>query len=406
METRTKRHVDRPSQERSTKRPRKCVHSHSSLHNRSGELDLLFGIHDIHFRQVRSHRLLQRAQTFGTGAEIGSFFNRSLIEVGHKFLNALYIFALQPFRAISYITSHFVNLYMIFHVYTKSDDQFTKIAALILLKVWIIGGLTSYKRLSKGSSHGIPEDKIFASKNLQKKLAEKYPDGKIPKKAAGGERMMALHQDDIYNVIPFLAMIILTKSYGFDGLVTDEKLVELMSYFLYARSVQTVFVFLNLPSIFFAATQFTSIFIQFTIFHDIWSFPAKIDISDKSHLLILIIAKSVFVGVWVSIVRLFSAKTGKFWFNDAELENPEQFLDSEATRGVNCQRNNAENEAVFVLGCLSLGVAGVPLSLVYGFFVTRFVHNAAYLLHVPQPVRALSWAAGVYLTVKLLVLFF
>lgn len=295
---------------------------------------------------------------------------------------------------------------MIFHVYTKSDDQFTKIAALILLKVWIIGGLTSYKRLSKGSSHGIPEDKIFANKNLQKKLAEKYPDGKIPKKAAGGERMMALHQDDIYNVIPFLAMIILTKSYGLDGLVTDEKLVELMSYFLYARSVQTVFVFLNLPSIFFAATQFTSIFIQFTIFHDIWSFPAKIDISDKSHLLVLIIAKSVFVGVWVSIVRLFSAKTGKFWFNDAELENPEQFLDSEATRGVNCQRNNAENEAVFVLGCLFLGVAGVPLSLVYGFFVTRFVHNAAYLLHVPQPVRALSWAAGVYLTVKLLVLFF
>merc|ERR1712166_856757 len=37
-----------------------------------------------------------------------------------------YIFALQPFRAISYITSHIVNVYMIFQVYTKSDDQFTK----------------------------------------------------------------------------------------------------------------------------------------------------------------------------------------------------------------------------------------------------------------------------------------
>ena len=44
-------------------------------------------------------------------------------------------------------------------------------------------------------------DHSLFSKKLQKKLSEKYPNGKVPKKASGGERMMALHHYDIYNVL-------------------------------------------------------------------------------------------------------------------------------------------------------------------------------------------------------------
>merc|ERR1739848_667569 len=120
---------------------------------------------------------------------------------------------------------------MIFSVLTKSDSEFTKIAALLLATIWISGTLTSVKRLSKASGHGIPEDKIFASKAARKKLAEKYPDGKVPKKACG-ERMMALHADHVYNVVPFLAIAILSKMVG---IAPDDKLVELMTYFLYTR---------------------------------------------------------------------------------------------------------------------------------------------------------------------------
>lgn len=64
---------------------------------------------------------------------------------------------------------------MIFKVYTSANDEFTRIAALILAKIWLTGTLTSVKRLSTGSAHyGIPEDRKFASASAQKKLKEKY----------------------------------------------------------------------------------------------------------------------------------------------------------------------------------------------------------------------------------------
>merc|ERR1712110_1270782 len=126
------------------------------------------------------------------------------------------------------IVSHVVNAYMIFQVYTSANDEFTRIAALILAKIWLTGTLTSVKRLANGSAHyAIPEDRKFASAKAQKKLKEKYPDGKIPRKAVG-EKMMSLHHDDIYNVIPFLAIVYLTKSFA-----APATLAELMKYFLY-----------------------------------------------------------------------------------------------------------------------------------------------------------------------------
>ena len=183
-----------------------------------------------------------------------------------------------------------------------------------------------------------------------------------------------------------------------------------MKFFLYARTAQTISVFFDLHSIIFFACQAASIFIQFTVVKEIWNFPKSIDTTDKSHLLVLLMAKCVIVGIWIMAVRIGGgdglATAGIFWYNDEELENPEKFWLSEITRGLNCQRNNAENDIVFVLGCLFLGVSGVPLSLLYGFAVTRLVHNLAYLLHIPQPVRALSWSVGMFFAGKLMLQFF
>ena len=176
--------------------------------------------------------------------------------------------------------------------------------------------------------------------------------------------MMSLHHDDIYNVIPFLAIVYLTKSFA-----DESTLVELMKYFLYARTAQTAVVFFDLPSILFGVTSIASVYVQFLVCHDLWDFPKSVDISNKQHLLVLIMAKSVFTGVWVAIMRISGgdglASAGAFWFNDDELVNPEKHWGSEVQRGINVQRNNAENENVFVLACLILGVSGVPLSLIY-----------------------------------------
>ena len=78
---------------------------------------------------------------------------------------------------------------MIFKVYTSAEDEFTRIAALILAKIWITGTLTSVKRLANGAAHyAIPEDRKFASAKKQKILKEKYK--KEQKKVSRGDSLL------------------------------------------------------------------------------------------------------------------------------------------------------------------------------------------------------------------------
>ena len=87
-----------------------------------------------------------------------------------------------------------------------------------------------------------------------------------------------------------------------------------------------------------------------------------------------------------------------------QMLNPENHLNDENVRMVNIQRNDAEVALVFASMVMVVGVDSVPYDWVYYFVLSRICHTVAYVLHLPQPARALAWIPGVYFTCKVILL--
>merc|ERR1712226_748607 len=303
-----------------------------------------------------------------------------------------YLAGLQPWRAISYIVGHVLNAVMLYQVYTGTEERFLKIYCLLLAKFWLVGALTSFKRLkNKGGHYGIVEDLTLAGHKAE------WKNGKPSPRKAVGERMMMHHSDDIYNLVPFVIMALVAKQ-----TITDEVyiagLCTVMELFLYGKLAQTLMVFANMPNIMATACGLFCLYLHHQL-GSVWNFPAEFDGQQATHWLVLVMGKCAAVNLILIVYRALRGEAGP---SDDELEHPERHWASEVQRVINIQRNDAENVPAFAIAVLTLGIGNVPYEYVFWFCAMRCVHTLVYLAHVPQPARAIAWISNVYFACKTL----
>jgi len=294
-----------------------------------------------------------------------------------------YLQGLQPWRGLAFAVGMACNIIMCYTTFTSGND-FNKILSLLLLKVQIMSPITGVMRKIFKAPHGAIAEDLKASG------LEKPPE----KRNVRVQRVAAAHLNDLYVIIPFVIMALISKQ---AGIMKMADMTVFMQYFFYCRLVHTVVAVVGLPYIFQAAALFGSIAVSGMMVMP-WKFHKKFDIHRKSHLLMALMAKVI---LFAFLEQLFYIFKGQFGPSTEELEEPEKFQEAETTRLANLLRNDAENVLTTAVLVMIIRFVNIPLNLLYIFTIARLAHSVVYFLHVPQPSRALSWMVAVVFSVRI-----
>lgn len=299
-----------------------------------------------------------------------------------------YLLGLQPWRAIFFMIGMVCNFFMIYKTASDGND-FQKWLALLLLKVQIMSPLTGMMRkVFKAPRGEIAED-------LKLTGLDKPPASQN----ARVERIQNAHMDDLYVVIPFVIVCLFTKQ---AGVLSTSKIAQIAELFLYARTGYSLIAILGLPEILSFVAYFAGVWFQIQLLLS-WNFQKKFDIHRKSHLLVGLAAKVMICGV---IQKLYFLVKGRFGPSLEELEHPEKHTETEITRISNLLRNCCENVVCVLCMITVVRFVNIPHQFIYHFAIARTAWTLVYLLHVPQPSRALCWMAGLVYGIRMAMLAF
>merc|ERR1712110_863575 len=242
-----------------------------------------------------------------------------------RFIHTLvYLLALQPWRALSFVVGLVVTWYMLFQAYfqvaSASYPQSKAFLILLLAKMSIMGfPLTAFKRIkNKSFHHGITED--LGPQKKKSSTVDGKPSTPRPRKAVG-ERQMLAHLDDIFNIVPFVVCIILCMQ---KQTMKDGEMVELVKYFFYGRLVHSVSVFLGFPlsTLIMRIGWLFSFAINVHLIgtwdpnRSIQSVISIVNGQDKEKLMLALMLKCLIVGIVVQTYRLLQ---GSLTASDDEL---------------------------------------------------------------------------------------
>jgi len=299
-----------------------------------------------------------------------------------------YLKGLQPFRAIAFMVGMACNLFMIYQTYT-TGNAFNKALALLLLKVQVMSPLSGFTRMFAKA----PRREIAEDAKLMK------VDKPAQKNSARVERVCQAHLNDLYTVIPFVILAMITKQ---AGILKMAEINVFCQWFLYARICHTLCALVGLPYL----LQSTALLGGFAVHMMMllpWNLHKKFDFHRKSHLLVALMFKVVLFTVFEQLFRLFK---GQFGPSKEELEEPEKFQETETTRISNLLRNDAENVLTTVALIMVIRFVNIPHNFIYIYCIARLAHSVVYFLHVPQPSRALAWAVGLVFSLRMAILAF
>jgi len=310
--------------------------------------------------------------------------------VGIRYLHTFfYLSSMQPYRGYSWFIGYFMSLYMCYDMY-KTENVFQKISALLILKTLAMSLLTGLKRFSENSPHaGIEEDKMFFDKQKLKESKNRN------KKTEGTERMLLAHSKDLYNHIPVLIIAILTLN---NKILAATEIAKILQFYLIARTAHTFSGFLGLPTIINFITYFIGVYFSILLLIP-WNFHTQrfknFKKSNATHLILFLMIKCLFIGI---LEQFYNIKRGIFDVTKSQLIEPKKHEKDENIKTLNIQRNDAENVFVFTLLCLIIGLTKFDVSIIFVYFVARYMHSSIMVLEMPIPLRGLAWITNLVIT--------
>jgi len=302
------------------------------------------------------------------------------------FHGVFYILALQPFRGLCWVVSYFQIHYMIYNLYNEAQDggnHFNVVASLLLFYVHASNLVTGLSRKMSKTPQNREDGRAAVEQNETT------------------ERLLIHSHRNVYYSVALLVVAVLTKNHEILP-VTD--VTNLVYFFLYCRLANTAGIILGLPNMFkmacFGGSAF--FFMKLACPWDLCKdFVGSFEKAET--LLVVLVVKHVLVACLEQVCNLLN---GGFDLSRQQVVHPEKHLEDENVRMVNIQRNDAEVGLVFATMLMVIGIDQVPFDFVYYFVISRCCHTLAYVLHIPQPARALSWFVGVYFTVKVIMMAF
>ena len=324
---------------------------------------------------------------------VGSFV---LFRILHTFF---YLTGKQPHRGVVYTIGHVLNVVMLIKVFNQDEnDNFVRYSVLLLLKFWLSGSLTSWKR---HVTHHSPQFGIAEDGDLEKILGHDSETGNkfgTLARNSGAERMMKSHFEDIHGVSLFLSVVILSKN-----VLPEPVLANIVLVYLFFKCSETLVVFFKGPNIakvafFLVSTMVCFHLIEYSLLDNkSENYEISLKTSNNYFLLMVLCMKTCIIPIVTQVYRIFNFSLVS---SDEELANPEKFTNTNIRRSENLEKNDAENVHLFLLAVLMIGVENMPENVVYWFVGSRIAHTLAYLIHVPQPIRFGSYFFGALMVLK------
>jgi len=317
--------------------------------------------------------------------------------VGSRIFHSIfYLLGMQPWRGIMFMVNHFQVYYMLWNFYQESmngGNHFNVVLSLILFNMHVMNIVTGLSRKVFGSPQaGIPED--VKLQGLDKPPSDQNETC---------ERLLMASNKNIYYSFSVITLAILAKDSTKINLPVNE-ITSILYFYLYSRVANHASILFGLPNGLKMVTFFGSIFYAskfvcpWDLCGDFLGAFGKVET-----LLVVLMAKGLLVACIEQVYNLFH---GQLDMGRDQVLNPTRHMNDENIRMINIQRNDAENALVFVSLLLLKGIENVPFNYIYYFVIARCVHTAVYVLHVPQPARAISYFVGVYYTFKVFMMFF
>ena len=333
------------------------------------------------------------------------------IIVGCRILHGFaYLLKLQPWRGIFFMVPHMMAYRMLYNFYMETNnyswkpfsarfqnDQFLNIIAILLIKTHVMSFLTSAFRYGNKTSHyGIVED----AQAMKQMTGADKPSGRNEQ----AERIQLNHMKDIYNHVAVIILCLVIRN---GNLMPLAKVTDCLRFYVLARTAITLSNVLGLPHIFQMAGYFAGLYFLVPLFTKSINLNRAFTdydllLSSKNYMLIILILKNQIIGV---LEQFYNLIRGQFDIHRNQLINPENHYNDENVRAINIQRNDGETVLTF-LTLIAVLKFSVPVAVIKYFFIARMVHSLVYVLHVPQPARALSWFVNIYGIYQVLMMYF